>query len=194
MNKIEETIIEIEEYLEDCKSAPFSGNRKILVDKDELQDLIAQLRVRTPDEIKKCQKIISNRDAILAKAKADAEATMEDARKLRKAMIDENDIKKDATSQANEIILEAEKYAGQLVNKAKEEAEAIRIGAMEYTDSLLAHVQEVIVNSLENYRSNYESMVSVLQADYETIMQNRNELISEDTAEGNNDSDGQPAQ
>lgn len=156
-----------------------------------MDDLIAQLKMRTPDEIKKCQKIISNRDAILAKAQAQAESTMEDAKKLRKVMVDESDIKKDAASQANEIIAEAERYADQLVRKANEEAEAIRISAIEYTDSLLAHVQDIIVNSLENYRNNYESMVSTLQIDYETIMRNRNELISEDSAEEYNESENQ---
>ena len=74
MSKIEEIIVEIENYVESCKPAPFSGNRKIVVDKDDIQDLLVQLKMRTPEEIKKYQKIVSNKDAILANAKAQAEA------------------------------------------------------------------------------------------------------------------------
>ena len=204
MSKIEEIIYEIENYIENCKPAPFSGNRKIVVDKDDMQDLLVQLKMRTPEEIKKYQKIISNKDAILANAKSQGEAVIADAKKERAKLLNDSDIMQEAQALAKSIIEdadnkatamiqeaeaaattrvnEAQEYSRVVVNDANEEAEAVRIGAIEYTDSLLAHVQEVIVNALESYRSNYTDMVSALQADYETIMNNRNELIGEDVS------------
>ncbi|MBQ9885798.1 MAG: hypothetical protein IJM37_02905 [Lachnospiraceae bacterium] len=180
MSKIEEIIVEIENYVESCKPAPFSGNRKIVVDKDDIQDLLVQLKMRTPEEIKKYQKIVSNKDAILANAKAQAEAIVEDAKRQKEALINESVIKQDAEAQAKDIIKEAQEYSKVVREQANDESNAIKVSAIEYTDSLLAHVQEVIVNSLEGYRNNYENMVNTLQTDYETIMANRNELIADD--------------
>ena len=56
MSKIEQLIGEIEEFIDGCKLQPFSST-KIVVDKAQLEDLLVELRHRTPDEIKKYQKI-----------------------------------------------------------------------------------------------------------------------------------------
>lgn len=64
MSKIEQIITEIEEYIDNCKFQPLSTS-KIIVNKDDIDELLAELRLRTPDEIKKYQKIIANKDAIL---------------------------------------------------------------------------------------------------------------------------------
>ena len=64
MSRIEQVISDIEAYLDDCKFQPFS-NTKIIVDKDQLEDMLAELRLKTPEEIKKYQKIINNKEAIL---------------------------------------------------------------------------------------------------------------------------------
>ena len=64
MSKIEQLIGEIEEFIDGCKLQPFSST-KIVVDKAQLEDLLVELRHRTPDEIKKYQKILNNKDAII---------------------------------------------------------------------------------------------------------------------------------
>ena len=66
MSKIEQLISEIEAYIDECKPQPFTNNKKIIVEKDVIDELLVELRMRTPDEIKKYQKIISNKDAILS--------------------------------------------------------------------------------------------------------------------------------
>ena len=71
-SKMEQIIEEIEEYIEGCKYQPLS-NTKIIVNKEELEELIAELRSKTPEEIKRYQKIISNKEAILADAQAKAD-------------------------------------------------------------------------------------------------------------------------
>ena len=68
-SRMEQIIEEIEEYIDGCKYQPFS-NSKIVVDKEELLELLTELRLKTPDEIKRYQKIISNKEAILADAQA----------------------------------------------------------------------------------------------------------------------------
>ena len=64
-SRMEQIIEEIEEYIDSCKFQPLSST-KILVNKEELEELLTELRMKTPEEIKRYQKIISNKEAILA--------------------------------------------------------------------------------------------------------------------------------
>ena len=83
----------IEEFIESCKYQPLS-TRKIVVDKEEISEYLRELRLKTPDEIKRYQKIISNKDAILedAQAKADVVTTFPprpfESRQTRKSCCD----------------------------------------------------------------------------------------------------------
>ena len=63
-SKIEQLIDEIEQYIDSCKYQALS-NTKIIVNKEEIDELLRELRMKTPDEIKRYQKIISNKEAIL---------------------------------------------------------------------------------------------------------------------------------
>ena len=78
MSRIEQFIGEIEEYIDSCKFQQLS-NTKILVNKEELEELLVELRLRVPDEIKKYQKIISNQDAILNEARTQADSILAQA-------------------------------------------------------------------------------------------------------------------
>ena len=65
-SKMEQIIEEIEEYIDGCKFQPLSST-KIIVNKEELEELIAELRAKTPEEVKRYQKIISNKEAIFSR-------------------------------------------------------------------------------------------------------------------------------
>ena len=62
-SRIEQLIDEIEEYIDNCKYKAFSTD-VIMVNKAEIDDLLRELRMKTPEEIKRYQKIISNKEAI----------------------------------------------------------------------------------------------------------------------------------
>ena len=91
MSRIEQVISDIEAYLDDCKFQPFS-NTKIIVDKDQLEDMLAELRLKTPEEIKKYQKIINNKEAILNDAKEQADAILDAAKVQTEELINEHEI------------------------------------------------------------------------------------------------------
>ena len=58
-SRIEQIIDEIEEYIDrDCKYQPLSTT-KIVVNKEHLEELLRELRLKTPEEIKRYQKIIA---------------------------------------------------------------------------------------------------------------------------------------
>ena len=102
MSKIEQLIGEIEEFIDGCKLQPFSST-KIVVDKAQLEDLLVELRHRTPDEIKKYQKILNNKDAIINDAKQQAEAIISAANVQTSEMVNQSEITKRAYARANEI-------------------------------------------------------------------------------------------
>ena len=71
-SRIEQIIGEIEEYVDSCKFQPLSTT-KIVVNKEEIEELLRELRLKTPDEIKRYQKIIAQKDKIISDAQAQAE-------------------------------------------------------------------------------------------------------------------------
>ena len=109
-SRIEQIIEEIEEYVDSCKFQPLSST-KIVVNKEELEELLRELRMKTPDEIKRYQKIISNKDAILADAQSKADSLIADAQAKQQQMIEESEVMQQAYEQANDL-LEKNKYTG----------------------------------------------------------------------------------
>ena len=90
-SRMEQIIEEIEEYVDHCKPAPLSSG-KILVNKEELMELISELRSKTPEEIKRYQKIISNKEAILADAQAKADQIIAQAQVQTTELVSEHQI------------------------------------------------------------------------------------------------------
>ena len=163
-SRIEQIIEEIEEYIDkDCKFQPLSST-KIIVNKEHLDELLRELRMKTPDEIKRYQKIISNRDAILADAKAKADAMIEEA---------QVQTTEQATAQAQEII-----------DNATMDANEIRMGAIQYTDDLLANAESIIGHTLDSYTTKYDGLINSLQECYDVVRTNRAELESPTPEEG----------
>lgn len=176
-SRIEQIIEEIEEYIDrDCKFQPLSTT-KIIVNKEHLDELLRELRMKTPDEIKRYQKIINNRDAILADAQAKADAMLQEAQVQTTELVSEHEIMQQAYSQANEIVTQATAQAQEILDSATSDANAIRSGAIQYTDDLLANAQSIIAHTLDSYSTKYDGLVNSLQECYTIVQNNRAELV-----------------
>ncbi len=174
-SKIEQIIEEIEEYIDGCNYQAFS-KKNIVVDKEEIEELLRELRMKTPDEIKKYQKILANKDAILADAQSKAEMIVNQANVQLNELVSEQEIMKQAYAQANAVVEAATIQAQEILNSATADANEIRMGAMQYTDSMLANMQSIIQNTMESYNSRYASLINSLNGYYEMINENRMEL------------------
>ena len=174
-SRIEQIIEEIEEYIDNCKFQPLSST-KIIVNKDEIDELLRELRMKTPDEIKRYQKIIANKDAILADAKSKADSMLEDAQIQTNELVSEHEIMQQAYAQANEVVTAASTQAQEILDNATNDANDIRISAVQYTDDLLANVENIIGHTLDTYTSKYDSLINSLQDCYDTVRNNRSEL------------------
>lgn len=174
-SRIEQIIDEIETYIENCKYQPFS-NTKIVVDKDELDDLLAELRRRTPDEIKRYQKMISNKEAILADAQAKADAIIAQAEVHTTELVSEHQIMQQAYAQANEVVLIATNQAQEILDNATNDANNIRMGAIQYADDILKGLEDIIGHAMETTKARSDNLLNSLQDCYNVVNANRTEL------------------
>ena len=175
---IEDIIDELEEYIDSCKPAMLSSS-KILVNRDDIDGLLEELRAKTPEEIRRYQKIISNKEAILADARAKSEAIIAEAQITKNELVSEHQIMQDAYAHANEVVLIASKQAQEILDKATTEANEIRVGAIAYTDELLKSVQDVVKASIDTTRSRTDSFLNTMQGYLDVVVSNRAELNPE---------------
>ena len=140
---IEDIIDDLEEYIDGCKPALMSSS-KILVNRDEIEGLLEELRAKTPEEIRRYQKIISNKEAILADAQSKADAIIAEAQITKNELVSEHQIMQQAYAQANEVVMIATKQAQEILDNATNDANGIRSGAIAYTDELLKSVQDIV--------------------------------------------------
>ena len=181
-SKIEQLIDEIEEYIDSCKYQPLSSS-KIIVNKEEIDELLRELRMKTPEEIKRYQKIISNKEAILNDARAKAEALINEATVHTNELISEHEIMRQDYEQANEVVTMASKQAQDILDNATMEANAVRTAAMQYMDDMLAHLENIIVATTNTAVSNYENLIGGLNQYRDIIQSNRSELHPAETDE-----------
>ena len=174
-SRIEQLIDEIETYIDNCKYQPFS-NTKIIVDKEEIDELLRELRMKTPDEIKRYQKIISNKEAILNDARAKAEALINDVTIHTNELINEHEIMQQAYAQANEVVTMATKQAQDILDNATIEANNMRSAAMQYTDGILANVENLLTQTMKTTQDHYDSFISSLNQYNDVVNANRVEL------------------
>lgn len=179
MSKYEQTLAEIEEFLDNCKRQKLSGTN-IIVNKEQMEEYISELRMKTPEEIKKYQRIISNRDAILNAAQAQAEELLENARQETTELISEHEIMQQAYVQAQSLVDDASEQAQQILDSAVNDANDIRMGAMQYTDDILANLQNIITHTMENVTMKYDSFMKSLNTSLEVVTANRNELAPQE--------------
>lgn len=182
-SRIEQLIDELEEYIEGCKPK-FMSNSEIIVNKDEIDDLLRELRMKTPDEIKRYQKIISNKEAILNDARAKAQALMDDATNRSKALIDQTEaqttallsehaVMQQAHAQADQVITQAIQQAQDILDKATMEANELRIQAAQYTEDRLADLEALMTSSIQSATANYENLLGTLGQYRDVIQENR---------------------
>lgn len=179
-SKILDIIEEIEEYIEGCKPQAWSNGSRIIVNKEGLEELLTELRLKTPEEVKRYQKIISNKEAILADAKAKAEEIIAQAQVQTTELISEHEIMQQAYAQANEVVMIATKQAQEILDNATNDANDIRMGAMTYTDGMLKAAEDIIIRSMETYKAHNENFTRSMQGYLDIIAANRAELLPPD--------------
>ncbi|MGL4570969.1 MAG: ATPase [Clostridium sp.] len=133
MDKQEVNIIELLEYLQDIvdnsPKVPMSG--KTMIDRKEFLDVIDQIINYLPDQFKKAQWVMNERDRILSEAKKEYDSVKEETMQLMRENIENHDIVKEAKIRGQEIIA-----------TAKRDAKNIRVGSRDYADEILSELDK----------------------------------------------------
>lgn len=174
-SRILELIDEIEDYVDKCHYKMFS-NTEIIVNKESMDELLSELRARTPDEIKRYQKMLINKDAIIADARAKADALINEATVQTNQLINEHEIMQAAYQRASEIVSLATNQAQEVLDNAVTEANEARMSAAQYMDDVLEHLNNIITSSIETATANYETLIGDLVRYKEIIESNRRQL------------------
>jgi len=130
----------LEELFNDAKAVPFTHN--VVVDEDRMLELIDQMRIAIPEEVKKAQQVVAQRDRVMAQAQEEANRTLTIARE-----------KADQLAQKDMIVQEAQRRADEILAQARVEADATRADADNYVVDTLMQLQEQLAK-LSNQVSN----------------------------------------
>jgi len=95
----------LEEILNESRPFPFTHN--VFVDEDRVLDIIDQMRVAIPDEVKKAQQLLAQRDRLLAQAQEEANRTLSLAREKSEQLVDRDAIVQAAQARADQIVSQA---------------------------------------------------------------------------------------
>ena len=136
------TLLEnIEDILEKSNGVPFSN--KVLVDKEEILEIISELRLKLPEELKQAKWIKEERQRILVEAQKEADDIVKEAENRIISMIDEHEITKKAYEKKAEII-----------ETANEMSREISKGTKDYADNLLNGIEVSLQEALKIIQNN----------------------------------------
>ena len=130
-------ITELEDIIDKGVAVPFSG--RCLLDKEELLEIIQEIRLKLPTDLEQAKWIKAERQNIINDAKKEAEEIIKNANDQLVAMIDENEITKKATQAASEIM-----------DSANAEANSAKESSYQYADYLLENVENVVVKTIRD--------------------------------------------
>ena len=140
-----EIIDMLEDVVEKSMTIPFFG--RAVVDRDELMDLIQEIRLNLPDDLKQAKWIKEERQRILLEAQKEASAIIKNAEEQLISMIDEHEITKKAYDQAEEIRTSAQ-------NNARE----LRLGTIQYADDVMSSLETRLEKLLMTVRENHKEL------------------------------------
>lgn len=140
------TLLEtLEDILENSKNLPFTN--KGLVDKEEMLELIKEIRIKLPDELKQAKWVKEERQKILVDAQKEANQLIKEAENRIIAMIDEHEITKKAYEQKTEIIDSANAFSKDLIE-----------GTKKYADEILAELEANLQDKIEVIKDNRKEL------------------------------------
>jgi len=112
------------------QSRPIPLTRNVIVDEDKFLDIIDQMRISIPEEVRKAQQVFTQKDRVMAQAQEEANRTLQLARE-----------KADVLVEKESLVQDAQRRAAQIVDQARIEAENIKAGADQYAIDALTNLQ-----------------------------------------------------
>lgn len=143
---IESLLDELYDIIDKGWALPLSGG-KVFVDGDEARQILDEVRDQIPDEIRKAQAIVADREQILSEAQREAETIVRVAEEKAKALVNQEEIVRQAQAKANDLIMQGQA-------KFKE----MRKASNEYIDDLMRRSDEALAETLAELRKTRQNI------------------------------------
>lgn len=163
MESINQYLERIEDLLDSGGTVPFSN--RVMVDKEEIFELITDIRLKLPNEIKQSQWVLEERSKILIEAQKEADDMVKDTEKQIQKLVNEHEISKKAYEKSEELIENAKKISREM-----------RLGSYEYADEVIQKVEERIQETMTAVHSQYKELEEFMIHQLETLRENRIQL------------------
>ena len=156
---IEDLIDSLEDLIQSAMRVPFG--KKSMIDVDKVAEIVSDIRIALPTEIKQAQNVVQDKNNIIADAKKEAELIIRKAEQRREELIESNDIMKEARRRSTEIISQAQNRSSDL-----------RISTNEFADKMLARIENLLVGDINNIkilRTSINGSMNNIQTSQSTI-------------------------
>lgn len=156
---IEDLIDSLEDLIHSAMRVPFG--KKSMIDVDKVAEIVADIRIALPTEIKQAQNVVQDKNNIISDAKREAEMIIRKAEQRREELIDQSDIMKEARRRSTEIISQAQNRSSDL-----------RISTNDFADKMLARIENLLagdINNIKVLRSSINSSMNGIQTAQPTI-------------------------
>lgn len=146
MNKIDDILDEMDDVLDKAKPFPFAGDKKV-ANTDRLRDLVDDVRLHMPSEIKEARGVVFDKERILNEAREKADLIIREAEKRAAAMVMKDTIVEEAKAKALDILKQAKANAAKITRDANE-----------YTENILSKTEKLMAAVLQDVRKTKNSM------------------------------------
>ena len=143
---IEQILDAIEDMVDEAKTVPFSVGR-ITLDGEQLRDLIKDARAVLPEQLNYANRVLDDREAIIAGAKKEAEQIVRKAEERAKILVSNDEITKQARQQGIELISQAQK-----------QTKMLRDSAYDYINSILTESETTLNASLSEVKRTHAAL------------------------------------
>lgn len=149
---LEARLDKLEQLIAEAKPLPMSAS--IRVNRADVDALVGEIRASVPDEVKQARWVVKERDDVLARARAEADALMVMAQQERGNLVEDTEIVEAARGEAQRIVADA-----------KEDARRLRLEADDYVDAQLAKFEILLQKTLATVERGRENLRGRLGAD-----------------------------
>jgi hypothetical protein len=132
----------LEELFNESRTVPFTRNA--VVDEDKMLDIIDQMRVTIPAEVKQAQQLLAQKDRIVAQAQEEAARIVSLAREKGEQMLERENIIKNATTRADQILAQARADAA----ATRRDADDYVIEGLQHLEDEISRLQNQVRNGL----------------------------------------------
>ena len=132
---VDELLDLLDETLEESTNLPFTGGKR-MVDVDKVRDIIDDVRLNMPAEIKQAKAIVNDRAEIVAGARREAEGIIKKAEDRARALVDQQ-----------EIVRQAQQKAAEMLSAAQQQSREMRTTITDYCENMLRQTEESLARS-----------------------------------------------